>query len=239
MGARGPTNPSRVLPVLTGVLTALVLVGASLFVPFDARHSAPFGFSLTADFERLIAVPGGWVTANYPNFDRVDLDLRAYSPGATYDLTVSVRPEGEGEAPIHTVRLLLDYEEIRHDKPTFANPFLTIRFPAVADSTGKRYYVWVEKGPRNRDEIVTLWSVKSYSRVTGRDVVAALLDDPPGESAEGLVRVVLVAALGLLVGGFGWLVGAATAVAMRLGRGTKVEISPERVSLADVAAAGG
>ena len=85
------------------------------------------------------------------------------------------------------------------------------------DSAGKRYEVWVERGPRNRDDIVTIWSIKTYSRVTGRDVLGALLDDPPGTAAAGLVRVVLIVLLVGLVGAFGWLLAGVVALVISAG----------------------
>jgi hypothetical protein len=199
--------------VTIGAAAALLLAGFALLAPVEARHSAPFGFSLTLDPERGIAVRGGFVTANYPNFNRLDLDLRAYQPQATYDLTIHVRPDRAGAADVRTIHLSLRGERIRHDKAPFADPFLTVRFPPIAESAGRRYYVWVDPGPRNRDNVVTLWSLKSYSRVTGRAVLGALLDNPPGDAPLGLARTVLSAMLLGLVAAFGWLMAATVTLA--------------------------
>lgn len=202
------------LPALAvGAVAAAVLLVAALLAPFDARHSAPFGFSQTLDSRRGIAVPGGFVDPNYPDFNRLDLDLRAYHPEADYDLTLHVRPDREGADDVRTVRLSLPGTAIRHDKPPFANPFRTVRFRPIANSAGRRYYVWIEAGPRNRDDVVTLWSIKSYSRVTGRAVLASFLADPPGDAAPRLMRTGLIALLLGLVVVFGWLLTAVTASA--------------------------
>jgi hypothetical protein len=96
--------------------------------------------------------------------------------------------------------LAVTAEAIWPQKTVFGNPFLTLRFPAVAASAGKRYYIWVEAGPRNRDAIWTLWSVKTYSRVPAHEVAAALVEAPP-EPLDGWAgRVVLI----LLVAGTVW-----------------------------------
>jgi hypothetical protein len=197
-----------------GVAAAVALVALALVVPLELRHSAPFGFRLTFDGERGIAVRGGTVVANYPDFNRLDLDLRAYTPGASYDLTVHVRPDEPGAADVRTIPLGLEAEEIWHDKPTFADPFLTVRFPPIPDSAGKRYLVWVDPGPRNRDEVVALWSIKSYSRLTGRDALAAFLADPPGDGGETWARAALVAVMVGVVLAFGALMAALAALAL-------------------------
>ena len=211
------------MAAVVGVIAAVTLAGSALLVPVEVRHSAPFGFSLTLDAERGIAVRGGFVTANYPDFNRLDLDLRAYDVDAEYDLTVHVRPDQAGAPDVRTIALSLPGERIRHDKAPFADPFVTLRFPPIADSVGRRYYVWVEAGPRNRDDVLALWSIKSYSRVTGREVLAAYLADPPGDAAPDLVRAIIVSLLLGLVASFGWLVGALTSLA--------VPPTPDRLTL--------
>ena len=202
-----------VVATAVGILAALVLLGAALWAPIEVRHSAPFGFNLTFDADRRIAVRGGSVTPNYPDFNRLDLDLRAYDLSATYDLTIHVRPDLAGATDLRTVSLSLSGERIRHDKAPFADPFVTVRFAPIANSAGRRYYVWVEPGPRNRDDVVTLWSIKSYSRSTGRAVLTALLRDPPGDGAPVLVRSALATLLLGLVAAFGWLMAAVTGLA--------------------------
>lgn len=210
--------PALILPVAVGVVAALVLVGLGPLAPIEVRHSAPFGFSLTLDRDRGIAVRGGFVTPNYPDFNRIDLDLRAYDRDADYDLTVHVRRDRPGAAAIRTVPLSLPGERIWHAKPTFADPFLTVRFPPIPGSAGRRYYVWVESGPRNRDDVVALWSIKSYSRARGADVLAAFLQTRSGTTAAIPPRGALVGVLLALVAAFGWLMAAATALALRVGR---------------------
>ena len=205
---------TRYLAVAVGIAAAAAVVAGGLLAPLEVRHSAPFGFRLTIDPERAIAVRGGFVAPNYPNFNRVDLDLRAYDLDAHFDLTVHVRPAEPGAADVRVVPVSLPGDRIRHDKATFADPFVTVRFAPIADSAGRPYYVWVEAGPRNRDDVVTLWSIKSYSRVTGRAVLAAYLADPPGDASSAVVRAVLVSLLLGLVGAFGWLMAALTGAAL-------------------------
>jgi hypothetical protein len=198
--------PRRRLAFIVGLLTALVLTAASLFIPVEVRHSAPFGFSQTLDARRGIAVNGGRITANYPNFNRIDLDLRAYTWPDAFDLTVHVRPDVAGAADVRTIPLGISPSRIPDQKATFDDPFVTIRFDPIADSAGKRYYVWIETGPRNREDILALWSIKSYSRVEGRDVIEAMLAEAPGQAAPALTRVALIVLMLLLVGTVGWLV---------------------------------
>ena len=221
--------PALVLPVAVGVVAALALVGLGLLAPIEVRHSAPFGFSLTLDRDRGIAVRGGFVTPNYPDFDRIDLDLRGYDRDAEYDLTVHVRRDRPGADDLRTVPLALSGERIWHAKPTFADPFLTVRFPPIRGSAGRRYYVWVESGPRNRDDVVALWSIKSYSRARGADVLAAFLQNRSGTTAPTALRGVLVGMLLALVVGFGWLMAAVTALALRARRETAAP-RPEAVA---------
>lgn len=202
------------IAVAVGSVAALILVGLALLAPMEVRHSAPFGFALTLDRERGIAVRGGFVTPNYPGFNRVDLDLRAYHPEADYDLAVFVRPDRPGASDLRAVPLSLHGERIRHDKAVFADPFVTVRFPPIAESAGSRYYVRVEVGPRNRDDVVSLWSIKSYSGARGVDVLAAFLQTRSGERAIPPARAVLLGLLVLFAAAFGWLVAAVTGFAL-------------------------
>lgn len=192
-------------------VATLVLLGVVLLMPLDIRHSAPFGFNQTLDRERGIAVRGGMVTPNYDNFNRVDLDLRAYTAGVRYDLTVHIRPDEPGAADLRRIHLGLDADDIWHVKPAFDDPFTTVRFAPIADSAGRHYYVWVEPGVRNRDHVLNLWSIKSYSRATGRDVIAAVLDDPPGNRDPDLTRLALVVLFVGTVAAFGALAAALVA----------------------------
>jgi hypothetical protein len=187
-----------------GLLGAALLVAAGTVWRVEVRHSAPYGFSKTIDFDRLIAVRGGYVTANYDDFIRIHLDLRAYDPGATYDLTIHIRPITPGAADVRTIHLNLPASRISADKSTFKDPFVTVRFPEIDNSAGQTYYVWVESGIRNRDEVVALWSIKSYSRVPAWQVVSAFVNEAPGGSGREVVRLALILLLGGLVFSTGW-----------------------------------
>lgn len=204
----------RSVPLLVGVVGALVLAGTSLVLPFEVRNSAIAGYTQTLDPQRGIAVSGARVTVNYPDLRRIDLDLRGYTRPARFDITLHVRPAEPGAADVRTVPLSVSGEEIWHQKEAFADPFTRVRFPAIAESAGRRYDIWIETGPRNRDDILALWSIKTYSRTTGREVLAAFLDDPPGSAAQEALRVVLASLLVALVGAFGWLLGGATSLAL-------------------------
>lgn len=205
------TRRLRSIAVAIGALA----VGLVFLVwPVDVRHSEPFGRSSTLDAPRAIAVRGGYVTPNYDDFHRVDLDLRAYSAAERYDLTVHVRPASveAPEAPdARTVSLALDVEEIWHRKEAFADPFVTVTFPAIKESAGRRYFVWVEAGPRNRDDVWTLWSVKTFSTVRPVEVLAAFVDAPsaPIRVGGGVVLILLIAGT---VGSAVWLMAAAATV---------------------------
>ncbi len=213
-------RPGAVAALVAIVAVAVLLIGA-LAVPFEVRNSAPFGFNLTLDAERGIAVTGRQVVPNYPNFNRVDLDLRAYTMGDSYDLTLYIRPDEPGASPIRTIPLTVPASQIFHRKAPFASPFTTVRFPPIADSAGQAYEVWVERGTRNRDDVVAVWSFKTYSQVTGRVVLGALLSHPAGTAAPSAVRVGLALLLLGFVATFGWLMAGLTAYALRWNRGSQ------------------
>lgn len=164
----------RALPAFISIGTICAFVVAVLYFRVEVRHGAVYGFSKTIDQDRAIAVPGGYVTANYPNFNRLDLDLRAYDADATYDLTLHVRATN-AEHDIRTIRFSVRGRDVFHRKGAFANPFYSVHFDPIAKSTGATYYVWLERGPRNQDDVITVWSIKSYSRVNTWDVVSAML----------------------------------------------------------------
>jgi hypothetical protein len=202
------------LPRAAGAFAVLLIVVVGLVVPLEIRHSARFGFSQTVDFDRSIAVTGGYVTANYDNFNRVDLDLRAYTPDATYDLTVHIRPALARAQDVRTIHVQYPADVIFHRKTSFGDPFVQLDFDPIANSEGQTYYVWVERGPRNVDDVVNLWSVKSYSSERGAAVLAAFLRNPPGESAAWFMRLLLsIALLGFLFT-VGWLVSTLTRAAL-------------------------
>jgi hypothetical protein len=205
-----PTWLSRAAGITAVLLVAIV----ALVVPLEIRHSARFGFSETVDFDRSIAVTGGYVTSNYGNFNRVDLDLRAYTPGTTFDLTVHIRPAYADAKDVRVLHIQVPADEIFHQKEVFGNPFIRLEFAPIEDSEDQTYYVWVERGPRNLDDIINLWSIKSYSRERGSAVLAAFLRNPPGQGAAWFMRIVIgIATFGFLFA-VGWLVSALTKAAM-------------------------
>ena len=192
----------------------LTLLGAGLFVPFEVRNSAPAGYVQTLDPTRGIAVRGARVLINYPDFHRVDVDLRGYTPDARYDLTLHIRPVVAGAGDVRTVPISVTSEEIWHRKPDLANPFTTVRFEPLQDSAGTQYDISVSLGPRNRDDVFALWSVKTYSRSSGREVLAAMLDALPGGTAPGAIRASLIVLLVGFAVGAAWLVGAVVGLAV-------------------------
>ncbi len=206
----------RAIPLGIG-LTMLVSL-AGLFVPCEVRHSAPFGFRPTFDRQRGIAVSGGFISPNYPNLDRLDLDLRAYTREVRYDLTIHLRPDAPGAQDIRTVVLSVPGSRIWHIKTPMANPFLSVGFPPVTESSGRRYYVWIEPGPKHQDDVVTMWSIKSYSHVPAGDVLAAFLREAPGGRFAPIIRTALATLLICVVIGVGWLVGALAAAVRSLSR---------------------
>lgn len=145
----------------------LTAIAGMLLLPIHVRHSAKYGFTKTVDFDRGIGVNGGYVSPNYDNFDRLDLDFRSYTPGQVYDVRLHVRETGTVGEPIRTVSLSLPSDTVEHRKAPLANPFTTVSFDPIPDSAGRIYYVWIERGPRNRDANIALWSIKSYSRMHG------------------------------------------------------------------------
>jgi hypothetical protein len=204
--------------VTAGVVASALVVVLGLFLPMEIRHSAPYGFSKTIDFDRSIAVDGGYVTANYDNFNRLDLDLRAYTPGVRYDLTVHIRPAVTGAAEVRTIPLSVTSDQVFNQKRAFDNPFITIHFSPIQDSAGQTYYVWVERGPRNRDDIIALWSIKSYSREPGRAVIAALLGGVTHGRGAWIIQSGIVTALLVFVAMVGFLVGVVVDASIRLVR---------------------
>lgn len=206
---------SRFTAAVVVALTCVdVLLAVALIVPVELRHTAPFGFRQTLDRSRGMAVDGITVTSNYPDFNRVDLDLRAYTPAKKYDFTVVIRPETEDAEPVRIVRITRSYNDIAVDKAALADPFTTVRFDPIEESEGQAYYVSVDGGPRNDDDIVALWSVKSYSRLTGTAALTALVNGVPGDLPHWLVWTILsgfmvlfvlaVGALLLALGGWAW-----------------------------------
>jgi hypothetical protein len=208
----------RWVAVAAGVTVSAVVVLLGLFLPMEIRHSAPYGFSKTVDFDRSLAVDGGYVTANYDHFNRIDLDLRAYTPGVTYDLTIHIRPAVTGATEVRTLPLSVTSAEVFNRKRAFDNPFITVHFPAIQDSAGQTYYVWVDRGPRNRDDVIALWSIKSYSRAPGRAVLTAFLSRVAEGRGAWVIRSGIIAALVVFVAMVGLLVGVVVDITIRLVR---------------------
>ena len=204
-----PIGQRRAAAVIAAGLAMVALAGL-FFVPIEVRNSEPFGRSSTFDRPRSIAVRGGYVTPNYDNFQRVDLDLRAYSAAEWYDLTVHVRPASAEGSDVRTRSLRLTADAIWHQKQAFVDPYVTVRFPPIPESAGQRFYVWVEAGPRNRDDIWTLWSIKTFSEARPVDVVAALIDAPPKPIRSG-GRLVLILLMAGTTGSAVWLMAAIAA----------------------------
>ena len=192
-------------PLILFALVAIAICVAILFVPVSIRHNAPLGVSRTIDSGRGIAIRGGYVTPNYDDFNRLDFDFRAYDLDAAYDFVVHVRPSGPDAPDVRTISLSLDRDDVWHEKGAFRNPYTTVRFPAISNAAGQRYYVWVEAGPRNRDDIWTLWRIKSYSTVPVWEVARAWIESAPpplGKWPGGAVVVLLLIAT---IGCLAWL----------------------------------
>ena len=192
-------------PLIFGAFVVAAITVAMLVAPFSIRHNAPLGVSRTIDSGRGIAVRGGYVTPNYDEFDRLDLDIRAYDLDATYDFVVHVRPSGPDAPDVRTIALSLDRDDVWHEKGAFRNPYTTVRFPPISNAAGQRYYVWVETGPRNRDDIWTLWRIKSYSTVSGWQVVRSWVESAPPPLGKWPGGVTIVLLLIAAVGCLAWL----------------------------------
>jgi hypothetical protein len=205
-------------PVVGASLVCLMAIVAMFLVPIEVRHSAPFGVARTLDAERSVAVSGARLTATYDNFDRIDLDLRAYTSteaGDQIDLIVSIRGDTEGPDVLRSIPISVAGWQVSADKPAFDDVFTTVRFDPIQDSAGRAYYVWVERGPANGDDVVTLWSVKSYSTVRAAEVLAAFVEQVPVGGPEPL-RWVGFACLGIgALGSFGVMMAVFLQVAIR------------------------
>src|SRR5262249_3363148 len=97
------------------------------------------------------------------------------------------------------LHLSVDSDDIWFRKGTWQNPFLSLRFDPIQDSAGKTYYVWVERGPSDANDVLALWSMKSYSKVPAIDVVRAFMRESSfgrhGASATAAGWALLLAAL--------------------------------------------
>lgn len=158
---------------LAGLAFLSLTVIAAIAVRVDVRHAAPFGSVQTVDFGRGLAVLGGEVTPNYPDFSRIDLDLRAYgdrSPDGRFDFVLSVRSVPD-ERVVRRVAFSVDSGRIGADRTAFAPLSVTVRFDPLVDSAGTTYQVVVERGPRNSEDVVTLWGIRTYSGLRPVDLL--------------------------------------------------------------------
>ena len=214
------SNPRRREPVsvsLIGLVVTLaagfVLLAVAYTVPLSVRNGAPFGGEQTIDYQRGIAVPGAEVTPNYDGFDRLGLDLRAYGgpiPGDRYDFIVSVR-NIEADQLVRSVAISVDADRIPAGKPPFQDILTDVWFDPIPDSAGVAFYVDVERGPRNVDDVVALWGIQSYSSLTAVDVMEdAIGAYDLGYSARTTSLVLVTLAL-LSVSGASATVGAIAA----------------------------
>lgn len=160
--------------IVFGVWSALLIV----LVPLSIRNSAPFGSVQTVDFDRNIAILGGEVRPNYPGFDRVKLDLRAYSvsvPGDKYDFMLTIESVDDQQVVRH-VPFSVPAADIPAAKSTFTDIGTSVDFEPISESAGRTYFLSLERGPRNVDDVVTLWGIRSYSTLTAADVLEAAVN---------------------------------------------------------------
>lgn len=167
--------------ILVGLAIAAVTIIVVLVIPVSVRHAAPFGSVQTVDFNRSIAILGGEVRPNYGNFDRVKLDLRAYGSGVSdreYDFVLTIQSLDRPEI-VRRVDFTISGNRIAASRSAFANDFTSVTFEQIADSAGETFYLSLERGPRNLDDIVTLWSIQSFSTVRAVDVLRAAANGYP------------------------------------------------------------
>ncbi len=197
--------PARTaLSLLLGLTIAAVTIMVVLVLPVSVRHAAPFGSVQTVDFARGIAVMGGEIRPNYGDFDRVELDLRAYGdhvPDDRYDFVLTLQSIDRPDV-VRRVDFSVPRDRITASRSAFADTYTSVSFDRIADSAGETYYLSIERGPRNADDVVTLWGIQSFSTVQAIDVLRAADDGYPiglGLGADRLVLVLLMAST--LVGG--------------------------------------
>lgn len=170
-GSRRPVDWS--VAFLAGLAFLSLTAVAAVAIRVDVRHAAPFGSVQTVDFDRGLAVLGGEVTPNYPDFSRIDLDLRAYGdriPDDRFDFVLSVRSVTDRRV-VRRVAFSVDSTRIDADRSAFAPLSATVRFAPIVDSAGTTYQVLVERGPRNGDDVVTLWGIRTYSALRPVDLL--------------------------------------------------------------------
>ncbi len=205
--------------MLAGLAVVAFLVIAGLVVPISVRHAAPFGSVQTVDFNRSIAVLGGQVRPNYPNFDRVGLDLRAYSvpaPDDRYDFVLTVQSLDRPEV-VRRVGFSVPRDRIAASRSAFSDTYLPVAFERIPDSAGETFYVSIERGPRNADDVVTLWGIQSFSTLRAADVLLAAVDGYRIGFAPATDRAILLSLMALTLVGSG-VTTAATLTASWAGR---------------------
>lgn len=177
-GDDGRSGRRAVVALTVGALVGLVTVLAVLYLPVSVRHAEPFGNVQTVDFDRGIAVLGGEVRPNYPDFDRVGLDLRAYTspvPDDQYDFVLTVMATDDG-GEVRRVAFSVPAARIPATKSAFSPTGTSVSFEPIPDSAGRTFTVSLERGPRNADDVVTLWAIASYSSLHPIDVLQAAAD---------------------------------------------------------------
>ena len=210
--------PARTaVALLAGMLVAAVTIVAVLIVPVSVRHAAPFGSVQTVDFDRSIAILGGEIRPNYANFDRVGLDLRAYGdrvPGEQYDFVLTLQSLDRPEIA-RRVDFSVPRDQIAASRSAFADTYTSVRFDGIADSAGEAFYLSLERGPRNADDIVTLWGIQSFSTVTAIDVLRASVNGSPIGFDPAVGRVILVLLMGLMLASGAVLISTIVAASSR------------------------
>lgn len=209
---RRPDPALVVLAVLAGLATIVVLILLMRGLTISVRHSAPFGTVQTIDPSRGVAVVGGTVTPNYDQFDAVGLDLRAYGhldEIGQFDFILSIQDAKDG-SDLRRVAFSVPADQIPATNSAFSSIQTTVRFDPIAASADHAYSVWLERGPRNANDIVTLWGIQSFSDVSPVDVLDAAINDygisdDPIRTAS-LMRTLITAVIVLI----GFLVAAMT-----------------------------
>ena len=212
---RQPDPAMLLLAILAGSAAIVVLIVLLLNTTITVRNSAPFGAVKTIDPSRGIAVLSGTVTPNYDNFDAVGLDLRAYGhldQIGQIDFILSVQDARDG-SNVRRVAFSVPADHIPATKSAFSSIQTTVHFGAINASAGHAYSVWLERGPRNEDDIVTLWGIQSFSEVSPIDVLDAAINDygisdDPARTAF-LMRTLIVAVIvliGVVVAGMTYLI---------------------------------
>ena len=212
-------TPRTTVALLIGLTIAAVTGVAVLVVPISVRHAAPFGSVQTVDFNRSIAVLGGEIRPNYGDFDRVELDLRAYGdrvPEDQYDFVLTLQSLDRPDV-VRRVEFSVPRDRIAASRSAFADNYTSVRFDRIADSAGETFYLTIERGPRNADDVVTLWGIQSFSTVKTIDVLRAAANGYPIGLDLGADRALLVLLMGLTLAGGAALVGTIVAVSLRDG----------------------